>query len=704
MNKNKIPITFRKRMILYNLLVIVCIAFLISVYTYSFYKKDVIDSEAANSASRLHLVASRIEIACDELINIVQNCAGRKSLFLSSLLSGRVSRSGEGSGIYAANVLRDLCAISGYNEYIHKITVYEKGSLFIQAGTSYGSSNDADCIMKASWFDELLNKNMQEYTLTLRDNPFPLNAKTIPQLLPLIRPLQYSRKESPRDAWVCLTLSPRLFQDTLELLSQDKSVLIMTSDHSPVSSMNMEPFSMADIQAVLDIHPEQTGCVKASLSGTDCIFIWERLSVSGLILCEVLPLKNIALNPGAIQMTVGLVFVSCIVIGFSLSLLFTRYLTRPIMRLIGHMEAISAGNFDRNPDIESDDELGIIGRQINEMSSHVSVLMENRIRDEQEKMNLEIKMLQAQINPHFLYNTLDSIKWIATMQHNAGIVKVVSALSSLLKNMAKGFHEKVTVRQELDFLDNYVTIEKIRYIELFDVEITVDDPALYNAHIIKLTLQPLVENSIFSGIELAKQAVRLGAIDYLVKLDLQPQTLIQALDRAKEHCSRMESHHNKELYSLLLKDTQEQQERNYFSQLILSPADHELPSNPEISDRYQDLTADETGADPFRPHRSLRLPVYLQPASGYRQRKRGALFFQPHHTDAAQGHPAPCRLSEAGKQYGEIPLGILHEGQRGSQHLFRPDCPVRHPSEKGRHNHASRGSPRSAVRPEPLLL
>ena len=73
-----------------------------------------------------------------------------------------------------------------------------------------------------------------------------------------------------------------------------------------------------------------------------------------------------------------------------------------------------------------------------------------------------------------------------------------------------------------------------------------------------------------------------------MKLDLQPQTLIQALDRAKEHCSRMESHHNKELYSLLLKDTQEQQERNYFSQLILSPADHELPSNPEISDRYQD--------------------------------------------------------------------------------------------------------------------
>lgn len=498
---NKIPITFRKRMILYNLLMIICIAFSISIYTYSFYKKDALASETAGSASRLHLLSSRLEIACDEIINIVQNCAGRKSLFLTSILSGRDTRSMEESSIYASDVLKDLCAISGYNQYIHKITIYEKDSLFIQAGTAHGSWNDAQCIMDAPWFDELLNKNMQEYTLTLKNNPFPLNAKTVPQLLPLIRPLQYSKKESPRDAWVCLTISPSLFQDTLELLSRDKSILIMTGDYTPVSSMNMEDFSMSDLETFLRSHPEQTGNVKITLSDMDCILTWERLSISGLILCEVLPLKNITLNPSAVQATVGLVFLFSIVIGFTLSLLFTRYLTRPILRLVDHMEVISSGDFSPNPDIESNDELGIIGRQINEMSSHVSDLMENRIRDEKEKLNLEIKMLQAQINPHFLYNTLDSIKWIATMQHNTGIVRVVSALSSLLKNMAKGFNEKVTVRQELDFLDNYITIEKIRYIELFDVEITVDDPALYNAGIIKLTLQPLVENSIFSGIE-----------------------------------------------------------------------------------------------------------------------------------------------------------------------------------------------------------
>ena len=501
MNNNTIPITFRKRMILYNLLMIVCIACTISIYTYSFYRKDAIASETASSANRLHLLSSRLEIACDELINIVQNCAGRKTLFLTSVLSGRNTRSGKETDIYAAEVLRDLCAISGYNEYIHKITVYEKDSLFIQAGTSYGSWNDAGCVMAAPWFDELLNKNLREYTLTLKDNPFPLNAKTVPQILPLIRPLQYSKKESPRDAWVCLTLSPKLFQNTLELLSPEQSALIMTSDFSPVGSVNMEPFSMSEVTAFLKDHPEPSGTARLSISDLGCILTWERLPVSGLILCEILPLKNISLNPNAIRATVGLVFLSCLAIGFFLSLLFTRYLTRPVIRLLAHMERISSGDFRRNPEIESDDELGIIGRRINEMSSHVSALMESRIRDEQEKMDLEIKMLQAQINPHFLYNTLDSIKWIATMQHSTGIVRVVSSLSSLLKNMAKGFNEKVTIRQELDFLDNYITIEKIRYIELFDVEISVEEPRLYDASIIKLTLQPLVENSIFSGIE-----------------------------------------------------------------------------------------------------------------------------------------------------------------------------------------------------------
>lgn len=89
--------------------------------------------------------------------------------------------------------------------------------------------------------------------------------------------------------------------------------------------------------------------------------------------------------------------------------------------------------------------------------------------------------------------------------------------------------------------------------------------------------------------QLAKQAVHLGATDYLVKLDLQPQTLIQALEKAKECCSRMESHHNKELYTRLLKDSQEQLERSYFSRLLLHPSESEFLADQDIAARYREV-------------------------------------------------------------------------------------------------------------------
>ena len=212
-------------------------------------------------------------------------------------------------------------------------------------------------------------------------------------------------------------------------------------------------------------------------------------------------MTSLNLDHNVISNTVFIIFLFCIVIGLGLSFVISRQLGAPISRLTKRLELIAGGDFEPDDTIETDDEIGMIGKQINQMSSQISNLLDSRVLDEKEKKDMEIKMLQAQINPHFLYNTLDSIKWIATMQKNTGIVQVVTALSSLLKNMAKGFNEKVTFRQELDFLQNYVTIEKIRYIELFDVEIQVDEESLYDARIVKLTLQPIVENAIFSGIE-----------------------------------------------------------------------------------------------------------------------------------------------------------------------------------------------------------
>ena len=237
------------------------------------------------------------------------------------------------------------------------------------------------------------------------------------------------------------------------------------------------------------------------LHGKNSLVAFEKYGRSGIMVYETITLDSLKNDRIMMIQTVIIMFTACLIFGFILSVLITNQIKKPIDRLVRHIGDVAAGDFTRDPDIEGEDEIGTVGKVVNDMSEQIDTLMAERLEVEKEKGDLELKMLQAQINPHFLYNTLDSIRWIAVIQKSSGIVKMVTALSGLLKNMAKGFNEKVTFRKELDFLNDYVTIEKVKYVELFDLVVQVDEPELYEALVIKLTLQPLVENAIFNGIE-----------------------------------------------------------------------------------------------------------------------------------------------------------------------------------------------------------
>ncbi len=116
------------------------------------------------------------------------------------------------------------------------------------------------------------------------------------------------------------------------------------------------------------------------------------------------------------------------------------------------------------------------------------------------RKNIEIELLQSQVNPHFLYNTLDTIRWMAVIQQCPGIASTVNSLVNLLKNLAKGTQDKIPLGEELDLLNDYIAIQNVRYVETFTFVNQI--PAeLLGLRIIKLTLQPLVENAIFHGIE-----------------------------------------------------------------------------------------------------------------------------------------------------------------------------------------------------------
>lgn len=169
--------------------------------------------------------------------------------------------------------------------------------------------------------------------------------------------------------------------------------------------------------------------------------------------------------------------------------------------LNSRLSRIAQGDFTRDDTIEWENELGDIGRSINKLSADIQDLMNKRIEDEKQKKDYEYKMLQSQINPHFLYNTLNSIKWMATIQNAPGIAEMVTSLSRLLKSIAKGTSTIVTIQDEFQLLNDYFLIQKYRYGGAIRLEYRIDDEELVNNQILRFTLQPIVENAIFHGIE-----------------------------------------------------------------------------------------------------------------------------------------------------------------------------------------------------------
>ena len=199
--------------------------------------------------------------------------------------------------------------------------------------------------------------------------------------------------------------------------------------------------------------------------------------------------------------TVATVLALSLLLAVCLAVLTSAYFSRPVSRLNARLRRIAANDFSFDPEIEKpQDELGQIGRTVNEMSMSIQHLLQETEEMYTQRRNIEIALLQSQVNPHFLYNTLDSIRWMAVIQKNPGIASITHSLSNLLKNIAKGTQDKITLAEELGLLQDYIAIQAVRYVEMFTFVNEVPQE-LYACRIVKLTLQSLVENAIFHGIE-----------------------------------------------------------------------------------------------------------------------------------------------------------------------------------------------------------
>lgn len=191
-----------------------------------------------------------------------------------------------------------------------------------------------------------------------------------------------------------------------------------------------------------------------------------------------------------------------------ISIMFANKATAPVVELTLLMKEVEKGNLDIKCKINRNDELGILSKGFNSMVAQINNLINTLISEQEQKRLAEIKILQHQINPHFLYHTLNSIRWMSKIYKAKNIDVMVTSLIKLLKSTISNNDEYITINSEIELLQCYFEIQKFRFLDKFETQFIIDDE-IKDCRIIKLLLQPIVENSLFHGIECMKQKGRI---------------------------------------------------------------------------------------------------------------------------------------------------------------------------------------------------
>lgn len=189
-------------------------------------------------------------------------------------------------------------------------------------------------------------------------------------------------------------------------------------------------------------------------------------------------------------------------IGFSIfsAIAISRSIYMPIKKLHDVTTKITKDDLQALVTHNNVDEITELGISFNIMIERIRELLDAKVKEQENLKKAELRTLQAQINPHFLYNTLDTIVWMAELKRTGQVVEIVKALSNFFRiTLSKG-KDWITVKEEIDLTKNYLTIQKMRYQDILDYKIDVDE-AVLEQKILKLTLQPLVENALYHGIK-----------------------------------------------------------------------------------------------------------------------------------------------------------------------------------------------------------
>lgn len=215
---------------------------------------------------------------------------------------------------------------------------------------------------------------------------------------------------------------------------------------------------------------------------------------------SVIPTDEITAESKEINKLILRIGVLCLVLALLVSFLLSRSITRPIFRLSKTMRDIRTGRLNVRSAYQSADEIGYLSDGFNNLMDRIEALMAENVEEQRTKADIEFKLLQAQLKPHFLYNTIETIISLVKLNMKPEAIAAAKELAQFYKiSLSKG-SDVITIREEMQLTQSYLQIQQLRYVEYMDSVMEIDEEIL-GCPIPKLTLQPIVENAIYHGLK-----------------------------------------------------------------------------------------------------------------------------------------------------------------------------------------------------------
>jgi len=477
-----------KSRIFLSITVFYIILFLVVIgFIYGMVISDFEQKERELALGGVSTMRANIELILQQVIN-VQALMENNDQVLDALKQDPQNADGE--------QLQRIDAVNGMLQYAVSVQEYIKGIYILgEEGTLFTS-------------DWAVHKDRLRQFIPLTEEPIYSDlhrqeyhqfsdAQVISYIVPINE--QYSRK---RLGTLIIDLNYEQLNELFIISSiiSDEKILIVNGDGKTLFQYPYNVYLDDVIPSYPSLMHRGTQELTTEIFNVKSFIFSDGLSYSDWKMVRIVSLDKIYQSTSKLREFALLFALSLLVLGFFIAYRLSYQFTDPIIRLNDSMKRVRQGNLDVSIDSMPKDEFGELSESFNAMVKRLNESITASLEAEKRKARLEFRILQEQINPHFLYNTLDSIKWLAVMQNVENISEMSSSLILLLKYNSRRDQLQVELKDEVEALKHYVRIQQFRYGELLVIRYDIA-PETLSCKIVKFILQPIVENSILHAFE-----------------------------------------------------------------------------------------------------------------------------------------------------------------------------------------------------------